>query len=85
MKLRAAALLWIRGDDLRDVFSRATYFRHVKALRDYGIDASEPRDQKGEGSVDQLQRLLDGLPDFELRALPAPDWYGLPEIGKKAA
>lgn len=85
MKLRAAALLWIRGDDLRDVFSRATYFRHVKALRDYGIDASEPRDQKGEGSVDHLQRLLDGLPDFELRALPPPDWYGLPEIVKKAA
>lgn len=83
-KLRAAALLWIRGDDLRQVYSRATYFRHVKALRDYGIDASEPRAQRGEGSVDQLQRLLDGLPQFELRELPAPEWYGLPEVRRAA-
>lgn len=83
-KVRAAALLWIRGDDLREVFPRSTYFRHVKALREYGIDASEPRGVKGEGSVDQLQRLLDGLPQFELRELPPPEWYGLPEIGRAA-
>lgn len=83
-KLRAAALLWIRGDDLRQVFSRATYFRHVKALRDYGIDASEPRGERVEGSVDQLQRLLDGLPQFELRELAAPEWYGLPDVRRAA-
>jgi hypothetical protein len=82
-KLRAAALLWIDGRDLREVFSRSTYFRHVKALRDYGIDASESRDKSPRSDV-ELQRLLDGLPQFELRELPAPDWYGLPEIRRAA-
>lgn len=84
-KIRSSALHWIRGDDLRDLLPRATYFRHVKALRDYGIDASEPRGIRDDGSVDQLQRLLDGLPQFELRELPAPSWYGLPEIERRAA
>lgn len=83
-KLRAAALLWIDGRDLREVFSRATYFRHVKALRDYGIDASEPRDASAKGS-EELQRLLDALPRFELRELPAPEWYGLPDVSRVAA
>ncbi|HRQ14964.1 MAG TPA: phage/plasmid replication protein [Promineifilum sp.] len=84
-KIRSSALHWIRGDDLRDLLPRATYFRHVKALRDYGIDASEPRGIRDDGSVDQLQRLLDGLPQFELRELAAPSWYGLPEIERRAA
>ena len=84
-KLRAAALLWIRGDDLRNLYPKTTYHRHVKALRDYGIDASEPRGIKSDGSIDQLQALLDNLPKFELRELPAPDWYGLPEIERRAA
>lgn len=82
-KVRAAALLWIRGDDLRELFPRRTYFRHVKALREYGIDASEPR-TKQEGSAADLQRLLDGLPQFELRELPAPEWYGLPDVRRAA-
>lgn len=84
-KVRSAALHWIRGDDLRQVYPRATFFRHVKTLRDYGIDASEPRGEKSAGTVDQLQRLLDGLPQFELRELPPPEWYGLPEIERRAA
>lgn len=82
-KLRAAALLWIRGDDLRELFPRATYFRHLKALREYGIDASEPRERQ-EGAAADLQRLLDGLPQFEMRELPPPEWYGLPEVRRAA-
>ncbi len=84
-KVRSAALHWIRGDDLRELYSRATYFRHVKALRDYGIDASEPRPIKSDGSVDQLQTLLDGLPSFTLQPLQAPEWYGLPDVSRRAA
>ena len=84
-KIRSAALHWIRGDDLRELYPRSTYFRHVKALRDYGIDASEPRGIKTDGSVDQLQAMLDGLPQFELRELAAPEWYGLPDVSRRAA
>lgn len=85
VKLRSAALHWIRGDDLRQLYSRATFFRHTKALRDYGIDASEPRNVSGKPSAENaLQTLLDALPTFELRPLSVPDWYGLPEIRKAA-
>jgi hypothetical protein len=83
-KIRSAALHWIRGDDLRQLYSRATFFRHVKTLRDYGIDASEPRKVAGPTSEEALQKLLDGLPSFELRPLAVPDWYGLPEVRKAA-
>jgi hypothetical protein len=82
VKLRLAALSWIRGDDLRQLMSRATYFRVVKALRDYGIDASERRSGlEGESQAEQdLQQMLDSLPHFCLHPLSVPEWYGLPEL-----
>lgn len=84
-KLRSAALHWIRGDDLRQLYSRATFFRHVKALRDIGIDASEPRNVNGKPNTEEaLQRMLDSLPRFDLRPLSVPEWYGLPEVRKAA-
>lgn len=85
-KVRAAALLWIQGHDLRTLYPRSTYFRHVKALRDYGIDAAEPRDVNGRPDAEQaLERMLDQTKTFDLLALPAPEWYGLPEIERRAA
>ncbi len=86
VKVRSAALHWIRGDDLRQLMSRATYFRMVKALRDYGIDASEPRHTTGQlTSEDVLQSMLDSLPKYELHPLTCPSWYGLPEVQRVAA
>jgi X family protein len=79
-KLRSAALHWIRGDDLREIYPRATFFRHVKALRELGIDASEPRGERRQGGLDELQAMLDRLPKVDLRPLPPPEWYGLPEV-----
>lgn len=86
-KLRLAALAWIRGDCLLSLLSRPTYYRTVKALRDYGIDASERRSgQSGETQAEKdLQGMLDALPAFELKPLACPDWYGLPEYERKAA
>lgn len=82
-RIKAAALLWLRGDDLRSVYSRATYFRLVKILRDYGIDAAEPRTGAQDGEK-ELQSLLDALPRFELKPLSCPEWYGLPEVRRAA-
>lgn len=81
-KLRLAALAWIRGDDLKALMSRATYFRVVKALRDYGLDVSERRQgASAESQAEKdLQGMLDALPTFNLRPLSRPDWYGLPEL-----
>lgn len=84
-KIRSAALHWIRGDDLRLLMSRATFYRMVRVLRDYGIDASEPRNVDGRpNSEEALQRLLDNLPRYEMCPMSVPDWYGLPEIRKAA-
>lgn len=85
-KYRLAALAWMRGDDLRQLMSRATYFRVVKALRDYGIDASERRaGANAESQAEKdLQAMLDALPRFSLRPLVVPEWYGLPELREAA-
>lgn len=85
-KYRLAALAWIRGDDLSALLSRATYFRTVKGLRDYGLDVAERRvGASDENQAEQdLQAMLDRLPRFDLRPLAVPEWYCLPEL-KKAA
>lgn len=82
-RLRLAALAWIRGDDIRGLVSRATYFRVVSGLRAYGLDVSEPRrlGQVGEAEKD-LQRMLYALPRFELRPLDRPEWYDLPAFAQ---
>lgn len=81
-KYRLAALAWMRGDDLRQLMSRATYFRVVKGLRDYGLDVAERRaGAAAESQAEKdLQAMLDRLPQFNLRPLAVPEWYGLPEI-----
>lgn len=85
-KLRMSALSWIDGRDLRTLISPATFKRHRKALLEYGLDVSEPRRVDGRpNSEEALQRILDALPQHSLQPLPAPDWYGLPEIERKAA
>ena len=88
-KLRLPALAWIRGDDLRQLLAERTYYRTVKALRDYGMDCAERRLVNGKPTESQaehdLQTMLDALPAFNLRPLSCPDWYGLPELERKVA
>jgi len=80
-RLRLPALAWIRGDDIRGLVSRATYFRIVKGLREYGLDVSEPRRDANPGQAERdLQVLLNALPQFDLRVLERPDWYELPAL-----
>ena len=81
-KYRLPALAWMRGDDLRQLLARRTFFRVVKGLRDYGIDISEPRTgAMAESQAEKdLQGMLDALPQFHLRPLHVPEWYGLPEV-----
>ena len=85
-KYRLAALAWIRGDDLSTLMSKTTHWRVCKALRDYGLDVSERRAGASPESQaeKELQEMLDALPQFHLKPLSVPDWYGLPEL-KEAA
>lgn len=90
-KLRMSALAWIRGDDLAVLLPRATYFRHIKALREYGLDCSVRRqfsdDEKTAAAAKaehELSAMLAALPTFEMRPLACPDWYGLPDVRRAA-
>ena len=67
-KSRVHAAAWMAGQDLRQFMSRATFFRHAKILRDYGIDISEPRNVE---TFPVKVRIV------EMKPLSMPDWYSL--------
>lgn len=84
-KLKGWALHWIMGQDLACLMPRSTYYRVCKALRDYGIDASEPRCVMGRPDAEQaLNRMLAALPAFELRVAHEPAWYDSAEWQRAA-
>lgn len=85
-KLKMSALSWIRGDDVKSLLPLRTFQRHRKELMSYGLDISEPRRVDGKPNAEEsLQRMLDALPQHSLKPLDAPEWYGLPEVERKAA
>jgi hypothetical protein len=66
--VRATAAAWLKGVDVRTLLSRATYFRHAKTLREYGMDISEPL-----GNVKPFTTIIKVI---EVRPVTAaPDWY----------
>lgn len=67
-KSRVHAAAWMAGKDLRPLMSRATFFRHAKVLREYGIDISEPRNVE---TFPVKVRIV------EMKPLSMPDWYSL--------
>lgn len=63
---RAYAAAWLAGQDVRDLASRATVFRHARVLRPYGLDILEPR------NIEQFPvrvRVVD------LEPMTAPAWH----------
>jgi hypothetical protein len=65
---RVHAAAWLMGVDVSKLMSRATFFRHAKALREYGIDISEPRNV----SVIRPKRR-----EITISPLAVPEWYHL--------
>ena len=63
---RVTAALYLKGDDLRQMLSRATFFRHAKFLRGYGLDIGEPR------NVQQFPTVLRVI---DMQPVSAPSWY----------
>lgn len=66
MRSRAIAAAWLEGHDIRALCSRATFFRHLKVLRECGLDISQSRD---------VTRLPVRVTEIELKPLEAPSWY----------
>ena len=65
-RLRTAAAAWLAGVDLRATFSRATYFRYLRQLKEHGLDISQPRD---------VTRLPVKIRTIDLQPAAAPHWY----------
>lgn len=67
-KSRIYASTWLAGQDMSNLASERTLYRHAKILREYGMDIMEPR------NIEQFPvkvRIVD------LKPLSMPDWYSL--------
>lgn len=71
MGSRAYASAWLAGQDVSNLCSRRTLFRHAKVLREYGLDIMEPRN---------IEQFPVKVRTIELQPLACPDWYELEEM-----
>lgn len=70
-KLVSVYQLWADGHDLRQLYPRATWYRHRKALMDYGIDIAvqQPREDEAEKVVPLRSVLIAqpaGVPEWAI-------------------
>lgn len=65
-KLRLMALAHFKGEDTTTLCSRATWYRHAKALRGFGIDLSSESNVRSLPVVFRVQ---------DVKAAEAPHWY----------
>lgn len=68
VKSRIYAAAWLAGEDVTNLASRATLFRHAKILREYGIDIMEVRN---------IAKFPTKVNVIELKPLSPPSWYDL--------
>lgn len=59
---------WQNGVDLRSMLPKATYYRHRRALLEYGIDIALRKEVKPRSNVVPLIRILEAQP------APIPQW-----------
>lgn len=67
-KVRVHAAAWFNGIDVAPLMSRATFFRHAKVLRDYGIDISEVRN---------ITVIRPKMREISISPAVIPSWYHL--------
>lgn len=67
-RFRITAAAWLAGQDISSLISRATLYRHAKALRSYGIDIFQPRN---------VCNFPVKVRVVELEPLSVPEWYSL--------
>lgn len=61
-KLRSTYTLWSEGHDLRDLMSKATYYRHRTDLKEYGINIDLRPSSVTKSNVIPLIRVLETQP-----------------------
>jgi II/X family phage/plasmid replication protein len=62
LKYQSTYLHWLNGVDLRSVLTKPTYYRHRKALLEYGIDIALRREAAKRSNVVPLIRVLEARP-----------------------
>lgn len=67
-RCRLIAAAWLKGEDVTALVSRATFFRHAKVLREYGIDIAQRRN---------IHSFPVRVRQIDLTPLAVPDWYSL--------
>jgi len=67
-KSRIYASAWLAGQDMSNLASERTLYRHAKILREYGIDIMEPRN---------IEQFPVKVQIIDLKPLSMPDWYSL--------
>lgn len=65
-RYRMTALAYLKGDNPKSYLSQATWYRHAKALRDYGIDIAVPS---------KVKSMPISIRVVEIAAAAAPAWY----------
>ncbi|WP_046166721.1 phage/plasmid replication protein [Chromobacterium vaccinii] len=66
-KIRMTAACYLRGEDVRPLLSQATFYRHAKQLREYGIDINEP--------LAKFEKINHVIKVIEVKPLECPEWY----------
>lgn len=66
--VRVHAAAWLRGVDVTQLMSRATFYRHGKVLRAYGIDISESRN---------ISVIKPKMKEITVSPVELPAWYSL--------
>lgn len=66
--VRVHAAAWLQGIDVTQLMSRATFYRHSKVLRQYGIDIAEPRN---------ITVIRPKAKEITVSAVEVPHWYSL--------
>ncbi len=66
--VRMTASAYLRGENVSALLSRRTFYRHLKTLRDYGMDISEP--------LPNVKPFTTIIKVVEIKPIESPpDWY----------
>ena len=66
--LKPVYALWEQGQDLRQIYSKAQFYKRRKQLLEYGIDISILKDKEEQSNVVPMIRYLEAVP------MGIPDW-----------
>jgi hypothetical protein len=67
-RIACTAAAWLKGEDVAQLMSRATFYRHAAALREYGIDIAEKRN---------IHSMPIRIRTIEMQEASIPPWYSL--------